>query len=122
MPAASPASAPEYPVPPGLPDYAFRSALAVKGYSIAFAEQELLSRLPCYCGCGQDSKYKHLRDCFINDQGEFQSHGANCEVCLEEARDAAAWKVEGLSEKEIRARIDAEYEGRGKPTDTPPVD
>ncbi|MHB0869821.1 MAG: PCYCGC motif-containing (lipo)protein [Chloroflexota bacterium] len=105
----------------GLPDYAYRSALALRGYQIAVRETALLAQLPCYCGCGQDPQYLNLRDCFLDDQGEFRSHGANCQVCLEEAEDAARWKNQGLSPGEIRARIDGEYEGRGKPTDTPPV-
>lgn len=109
------------PGPAGLPEYAYRSALALKGYQIATAERDLLARLPCYCGCGQDPQYQNLRDCFLDEEGEFRSHGANCQVCLEEAEDAAQWKVQGLSVKEIRDRIDGKYEGRGKPTDTPPV-
>ena len=105
----------------GLPDYAYRSAMALKGYQIAVAEKDLLAVLPCYCGCGHDPQYKNLRDCFLDEKGEFRSHGANCEVCQEEARDAAGWKAQGLSPKEIRQRIDKAYEGRGKPTDTPPI-
>ena len=107
--------------PSGLPDYAYRSPLALKGYQVALAEGELLSRLPCYCGCGQDSRYRSLRDCFLTDQGEFPSHGANCQDCLEEVEDAARWKDGGLSTREIRELIDGKYEGRGPPTDTPPV-
>ena len=105
----------------GLPDYAYRSAAALKAYQIAVADKDLLAVLPCYCGCGQDPQYKNLRDCFLDGKGEFRSHGANCEVCQEEARDAANWKAQGLSPKEIRQRIDKAYEGRGKPTDTPPI-
>ncbi len=110
------------PTAEGLPDYAYRSALALRGYQIAVKETALLTQLPCYCGCGQDpQQYLNLRDCFMDDQGEFRSHGANCQVCLEEAEDAAQWKDQGLSAREIRLRIDARYEGRGKPTDTPPI-
>lgn len=106
----------------GLPDYAYRSAEAIRGYQIAVRERELLARLPCYCGCGQEERYKNLRDCFLDEQGAFNSHGANCRVCLVETEDAARWKARGLSVKEVRARIEASYEGRGKPTDTPPVE
>lgn len=105
-----------------LPEYAYRSALSLKGYQIAVRERELLSRLPCYCGCGADAQYQSLRDCFLNEDGLFNSHGANCQVCLEEAVDADDWKGRGRPVKEIRAKIDAKYQGRGKPTDTPPVD
>lgn len=105
----------------GLPDYAYRSAAALRGYQIAVAEKELISVLPCYCGCGEDDQYKNLLNCFVDDSGEYNPHGANCQVCLEEAEDALLWKTEGLSVKEIRSRIDEAYEGRGDPTDTPPV-
>ena len=120
---SSPAAAPSptsLPVPPaeGLPDYAYRSADALRGYEIAVAEQELVSRLPCYCGCGQDPKFKSLLSCFMDENGEFNSHGANCQVCLEEAEDAFRWKAEGHSTKQIRGLIDTAYEGRGDPTDT----
>lgn len=112
---------PEIPAVEGLPDYAYRSATALKGYQIAVLEMELLSNLPCYCGCGQDQKFQNLRDCFLDGDGTFNSHGANCGVCQEEAMDAVVWKKQGMSVKEIRGRIDRDYEGRGKPTDTPPV-
>jgi hypothetical protein len=106
----------------GLPEYAYRSAQALRGYRIAVAEQELLSRLPCYCGCGEDPAYRNLRDCFIFEDGVFNPHGANCLVCLEQAEDAMKWKGQGLSTREIRERTDAEYRGRGTPTETPPVE
>ncbi len=111
----------ELPPVDGLPDYAYRSAMALKGYQIAVLEKDLLAKLPCYCGCGKDKQFQNLRDCFLNEQGDFNSHGANCEVCQEEARDAVAWKKQGMTVKQIRDRIDKEYEGRGTPTDTPPV-
>ncbi len=105
----------------GLPDYAYRSAQATRGYQIALEEKDLLARLPCYCGCGQDPQYKSLADCFFEESGDFRSHAANCQVCLDEAEDAARWKAQGLPTKAIRDQIDRNYEGRGKPTDTPPV-
>ncbi len=114
-------SEPEIPAVEGLPDYAYRSATALKGYQIAVLEKDLLARLPCYCGCGQDPQFKNLRDCFLDAEGKFNSHGANCGVCVEEAMDAYTWKQQGMSVKEVRDRIDKEYEGRGKPTDTAPV-
>lgn len=104
-----------------LPDYAYRSAQATRGYQIALEQKGLLARLPCYCGCGQDPQYKSLADCFFEESGDFRSHAANCQVCLDEADDAARWKAQGLSTKAIRDQIDKDYEGRGKPTDTPPV-
>ena len=112
----------QLPAVEGLPDYAYRSAGALQGYQIAVMEKDLLAKLPCYCGCGQDKQFQNLRDCFLNEQGQFNSHGANCEICQEEAVDAMTWKKQGISTKGIRDRIDKAYEGRGEPTDTPPVE
>lgn len=110
------------PAPAGLPEYAYRSSQAVKGYGIALQEKDLLAKLPCYCGCGQDAEqYENLKDCFFSKDDEFRDHAANCQICLEEALDAGKWKSQGFSLKEIREKIDEEYEGRGTPTDTPPV-
>jgi hypothetical protein len=111
----------DIPAVEGLPDYAYRSATALQGYQIAVLEKDLLAKLPCYCGCGQDEQFQNLRDCFLDGHGKFNSHGANCGVCQEEAVDAVTWKKQGMTVKAIRDRIDKEYEGRGKPTDTPPV-
>jgi hypothetical protein len=105
-----------------LPDYAYRSAQALQGYRMAVVEQELLARLPCYCGCGKDRSYRNLRDCFISAQGVFNPHGANCLVCIEQVEDAVVWKEQGLGTREIRTRTDIKYQGRGTPTDTPPVE
>ena len=105
----------------GLPSYAYRSAAALKGYQIAVAQGDLLARMPCYCGCGQDPRYKNLRDCFMDEKGKFNSHGANCAICTDEAEDVEQWREEGLTAKQIREHIDGKYQGRGKPTDTPPV-
>jgi len=105
-----------------LPKYAYRSAQVLRGYRLAVANQELLARLPCYCGCGQDPSYINLRDCFISEDGVFTSHGANCLVCLEQVEDAVAWREQGLATREVRERTDAKYRGRGVPTDTPAVE
>lgn len=105
----------------GPPREAYRSEKALRGYQIALRQGELLEQLPCYCGCGQDPVYKNLLDCFLTAPGEFNTHAANCQVCLEEALDADEWRASGLSVADVRERIDARYEGRGTPTETPPV-
>lgn len=106
----------------GLPDYAYRSASAMKGYQIALEERDLLAQLPCYCGCGQDPQYRSLADCFFENDQDFRPHAASCQICLDEADDAARWKSMGLSARGIRDRIESDYEGRGQPTDTPPIE
>jgi hypothetical protein len=106
----------------GLPRYAYRTETALASYRYAVAEPDLLSKLPCYCGCGQLPEFLNLRDCFVDANGAFNAHGANCQTCIDEALDAKRLHAEGHSVAEIRQMIDRTYQGRGKPTNTPPVD
>lgn len=103
------------------PEFVYRSEQSLEGYKIAVAFPETLKFVPCYCGCSQDpEKYQNLQDCFINRQtGDFDEHAAGCTTCLDEAMDIGQWQKEGLSNREIRDRIDAKYTERGEPTDTP---
>ena len=106
---------------PAFPEFVYRSEESLNGYRIAAANQSVLERVPCYCGCKQDpEKYQNLKDCFYNRQtGDFDEHGAGCTTCLDEAMDIGQWQGEGLSVLAIRERIDAKYSERGEPTDTP---
>ncbi len=53
---------------------------AVTAYKFALEHPELLSRVPCYCGCGQESGHKSNLDCFIKTRSgpdvTFDNHGA----------------------------------------------
>ncbi len=83
--------------------------------------RELLTRLPCYCGCGLDAQYMSLADCFFDATGGFNAHAANCAVCLEEAEDAALWHGQGMSLAAVREGIDQKYQERGPSTNTPVI-
>jgi hypothetical protein len=87
-------------------------------YRFVERNQALASRIPCYCNCG-GLGHRSLRDCFINAQGGYDSHGANCGVCLSEAFEIEVMALQGMDVKSIRAAIDARYGGVGKPTNTP---
>ncbi|MHB0916032.1 MAG: PCYCGC motif-containing (lipo)protein [Thermoleophilia bacterium] len=106
------------------PEFVYRSEESLEGYKIAAMNQDVLEQIPCYCGCEQNrEEYQNLKDCFYDRKtGEYDEHAASCAICLEEARDIAAWQDDGLSLKEIRDRIDEEYKDRGTPTDTPPIE
>ena len=103
------------------PEFVYRSEDALKGYKIAVAYQDVLKFVPCYCGCQQDAeKYQSLKDCFIDRKtGEYDEHAAGCGICLEEAADISQWEKDGLTTLQIREKIDAKYQDRGTPTDTP---
>lgn len=62
----------------GLPDYVQKASLQVQeAYRFALANPEVLTRIPCYCGCNAQGHMNNL-DCYVrpNSGGEFEIHGA----------------------------------------------
>lgn len=104
---------------PQFPAFVYRSEASLQAYQFATAMPELLAQVPCFCGCGQDPAYTSLRDCFIRPEGGFDSHGSNCQTCIDEAKDIAQWQKEGKRPLEIREAIEAKYSRLGPGTKTP---
>ncbi|MFZ3059524.1 MAG: PCYCGC motif-containing (lipo)protein [Candidatus Methanoperedens sp.] len=72
-----------------LPEYVYTNAMTLSAYRYATEHPEVLEQLPCYCGCGQHGSetsngkpHRFLRDCFINDKGQYDSHASTCDVCI----------------------------------------
>ncbi|MFA4934934.1 MAG: PCYCGC motif-containing (lipo)protein [Candidatus Methanoperedens sp.] len=112
-----------------LPSYAYTNPITLQAYKYATEHPEMLEQIPCYCGCGshgsEASDYKphrFLRDCFINDNWEFDEHASFCDVCIGEAIKTQDYLAKGKTIKEARALIDQEYSKIGaEKTNTPPV-
>ena len=53
---------------------------AVTAYKFALEHPELLSKVPCYCGCGEEAGHKSNLDCFVKTRSgsdvTFDDHGA----------------------------------------------
>lgn len=53
---------------------------AVTAYKFALEHPELLSKVPCYCGCGEEAGHKSNLDCFVKKRSgtdvTFDNHGA----------------------------------------------
>ncbi|KAB7708993.1 hypothetical protein F9802_02315 [Bacillus aerolatus] len=93
-------------------------------YLAAAKNPDVLSSMPCYCGCGDSAGHKSNLNCFVAEMTEekvvWDDHGTRCGVCLEIAAESVLMKKEGKSLKEIRQYIDEKYnEGYAKPTPTP---
>lgn len=94
-------------------------------YSIAANANDILTYMPCYCGCGESAGHGSNLNCFVDEIREdgsvvWDDHGTRCLVCLEIAVKSVQLKQEGKSLKEIREFIDETYnEGYAAPTDTP---
>lgn len=96
-------------------------------YAAVAQNQELLEKIPCYCGCGEEANHKNNYDCFVfenKDNGAvvWDDHGTKCGVCLETAAQSVLDYSKGKSVKEIRTIIDEKYkDGYAEPTPTPEV-
>jgi hypothetical protein len=96
-------------------------------YVFAAEHPEILSYVPCFCGC-ERSGHKGNEDCFVarrdgsGDVVEWEPHGLDCAVCLDVARDAQQMYSSGASVRDIRAAIEKKWSGaaaRGTHTHTP---
>ena len=108
-----------------LPEGARKAPPKVReAYRFAIANREILSQIPCYCGCG--AEHKSDLDCFIKDvrpDGSivFDGMSLGCGICIDIARDVMRMLDEGKALKEIRAYVDTTYSRFGPSTPTPPV-
>ncbi len=105
------------------PSFVYASGESLASYRTAVANKDMLSMMPCYCGCAEtaEPRHKSLEQCFLTPEGGFEKHASGCDLCGKEALDAAKWRDEGHSTKEIRQLLDKKYSMYGKGTDTPPV-
>ena len=94
-------------------------------YKAAALNEDVLSSIPCYCGCGDSAGHKSSLNCFvagIKEDGAvvWDDHGTRCNVCIDIAAESIAQFKDGKSLIEIREYIDNKYkEGYAKPTPTP---
>ncbi len=92
------------PKPAGkFPDYVYTNPMTLKAYTYATEHPEILEQLPCYCNCGihgsqmsEGRPHRFLRDCFINDQGQYDDHASYCDVCVGSAITAMTYFPNGL--------------------------
>ncbi|MFQ5574130.1 MAG: PCYCGC motif-containing (lipo)protein [Terriglobia bacterium] len=100
-----------------LPAFANTSPKVQESYLFASMEPELLDEISCYCGCKNA-----LRECFIKDfsdeEIQYNSHGGNCQVCMDEALLSKYLVAEGKGTEEIGQQIDSKFGGVDPPAVT----
>jgi hypothetical protein len=99
-------------------------------YDFAAQHPEILSYVPCYCGCGSQG-HKHNESCFVarrDPRGnvlEWDTHGFGCTICVDVAREAMQMYSSGADVHSIRAAIERKWtpgNAAGKtPTPLPPA-
>ena len=92
-------------------------------YKFAAEHPEILSYVPCYCGC-EHQGHRGNDDCFVKARDingnvvEWEPHGMECAVCLDIAAESQKMFAAGSSVRDIRAAIEKEWNPR-IPTHTP---
>lgn len=91
-------------------------------YEYAAGHSAELTYIPCYCGCGQHSGHRSVRDCFIHSQAgssiTYDDHGSGCDICVSIVLDVQSKLGAGQSLASVRSFIDGRYSKYGPGTDT----
>lgn len=92
-------------------------------YQFAAEHPEVLSYIPCFCGC-QQAGHRGNHECFVRSRAtngdiiEWDEHGVECAVCIDVATRSRQMHASGASVEDIRAAIEREF-GPSSPTMTP---
>jgi hypothetical protein len=98
----------------GMPAEAAAAPLVVRqAYAFAATHPDVMSQIPCYCGCGSIGHTSNYA-CYVSDvdsEGSitYDLHALGCSICVDITRDTQRLLDEGRSVSEIRAEIDNTY-------------
>ncbi len=86
-------------------------------YQFAVANPDVLTQLPCYCGCGGMGHTSNYA-CYVageNADGSlvFDNHALGCSICVDITVDAMRMLDEGQSITAIRFYVDRTYSAFG---------
>ena len=102
----------------GMPAEVEAAPPVVRGaYAFAASHPEVLTQIPCYCGCGTIGHTSNYA-CYVSDvdgAGAFtyDLHAVGCSICVDITRDTMRMLDEGSSVAQARAQIDATYSAFG---------
>jgi hypothetical protein len=95
-------------------------ATVQEAYQFAVANPDVISKIPCYCGCGAMGHTSNYA-CFVaaedsNGEISFDEHALGCSICVDIAQDTMRLLDEGKSVDEIFTYVDNSYSRFGPPT------
>jgi uncharacterized protein with PCYCGC motif len=107
-----------------MPDYAEQAEIADL-YAYALANPDVLTYIPCTCGCGSMGHLSNY-NCYVREVAPdgsvtFDPHATGCETCILITRDVIEMRARGTPLNEIRDYVDANYGGVPTDTEYPPV-
>ena len=88
-----------------------------EAYHFAAANPEVLTHIPCYCGCGSIGHTSNYA-CYVSGKNEdgslaFDEHAMGCSICVDITQDSMRLLKEGKSTADIRAYVDQTYSQYG---------
>lgn len=84
-----------------------------QAYQFAAANPDVLTRLPCYCGCGSMGHTSNY-SCYVSsvDAGgaiTYDPHALGCSICVDITQDAMRLLRQGKTVSEIKTYVDQTY-------------
>lgn len=98
----------------GMPEEVRAAPVTVQeAYQFAAANPDILSQVPCYCGCGSMG-HKSNYDCYVAGKAEdgtvtYDPHALGCSICVDITQDTMRLLKEGKTIEQIRSYIDQTY-------------
>ena len=88
-----------------------------EAYVFAAAHPEVLTQIPCYCGCGAIGHTSNYA-CYVSGVEAdgaiaYDLHAVDCSICVDITRDTMRMLDQGLGVAQVRAQIDATYSAFG---------
>ena len=102
----------------GMPhDVQTAPTLVREAYQFAAANPEVMTQIPCYCGCGAMGHTSNYA-CYVSGVAadgaiSFDTHALGCSICVDITQHTMRLVKEGKSISEIRATIDSTYSQYG---------
>ena len=93
-----------------------------QAYQFAVANPDVMTHIPCYCGCGAMGHTSNY-SCYVESVDgagsvKFDGHALGCSICVDITQDALRLSQQGKSPQDIKAYVDKTYSRFG-PTNMP---
>ena len=84
-----------------------------QAYQFNVANPELMTQLPCYCGCGAMGHTSNY-SCYVSGvdtdgKVKYDTHALGCSICVDITQDAMRLLQQGKTVPEIKAYVDQTY-------------
>ncbi|MDX1616764.1 MAG: PCYCGC motif-containing (lipo)protein [Candidatus Promineifilaceae bacterium] len=91
-----------------------------QAYQFAASNPDILTELPCYCGCGAMGHQSNYH-CYIQagsqaDDLVYDNHALGCSICVDITQDAMRLLADGQNIEQIFQYVDATYSRFGPAT------